>query len=122
MDDNRAGYTPPETRECCGWREDEPHASTCQQWDELGTFGEVLEHYTRRGGMTADERTAFWMSWTRHTIAWVFVGAGALVVKSMYGGLVDTLTAAVGAAAIGALAWQVVNAVRFVREARRWQS
>jgi hypothetical protein len=98
------------------------HETTNTDPDDLGTFGEVLEHWTRRGGPTPDERTAFWMSWSRHTIAWVFAVAGCLIVKSMYGGLVDTITAAVGAAAVVALAYQVVEAIRFGRECRRWQS
>ena len=88
--------------------------------DELGTFGEVLEYYTRRGGPTADERTAFWMSWTRHTITWTFVGVGALAVETSFGGIVSdvALFAALYAALV--LIWQVVHAVRFACEGRRW--
>ena len=98
------------------WRPDEDADP-----NDLGTFGEYLDHYTARGGMTADERTAFWMSWSRHTIAWVFAVAGCLIVKSMYSGLVDMLASAVGSATIVALIWQAVDAVRFAREGRRWK-
>jgi hypothetical protein len=39
----------------------------------------------------------------------------------MYGGLIDTITTAVGAVAIVALVWQLVDAVRYGREGRRWR-
>jgi len=89
--------------------------------DELGTFGEVLDYWTMRGGMTEDERTAFWQSWTRHTIVWGTVLIGAALVGESFGGIVDLATRVAGAVAIVALVWQVVDAVRFGREGRRWQ-
>ena len=89
--------------------------------DELGTFGEYLDHYTRRGGMTADERTAFWMSWTRHTIVWVFAGAGALAVVASFGGIVSDGGLLVALYASLVLIWQAVEAVRFGIEGRRWR-
>ena len=89
--------------------------------DELGTFGEVLDHYTRRGGPTADERTAFWMSWTKSTIVWAFVLIGALVVSETFDEVVSDIGLLVTIYAGLVLIWQAVEAVRFGREGRRWQ-
>jgi hypothetical protein len=91
--------------------------------DDLPTFTKYLNHYTARGGMTEDERTAFWTRWMKEAIAWVFVAVVALIVKGMYSGVVDMLASAIGAFAIlGGLGWQAVEAVLFNHKARRWQS
>jgi hypothetical protein len=103
----------------CGSRCEDAHLGAVDP-NELGTFSEVLEHWTRRGGPTADEKTAFWASWTRHTIVWAFVLIGTLVVAVSYGGLICDIGLIVTIYAWFVMAGQAVEAVRFVREARHW--
>ena len=87
--------------------------------NELGTFGEYLDAYTARGGMTDDERTAYWMSWTRLVIAWTFVLVAGVIVTESFGGLAGDGGALVAIYAAIVLGWQGIEAVRFARRARR---
>lgn len=110
------------------WRKphpgDEAHECSGVSWEgpgpgELGTFGEYLGAYTARGGMTDDERTAYWMSWTRLVIIWAIVLVVGLVVMESFGGLAGDGGALVAIYAAIVLGWQGVEAVRFARWARR---
>jgi hypothetical protein len=99
--------------------EAQAHSLTEIDPDELATFGEVLDYWTMRGGMTDSERTAFWTGWARLTIAWTLGMAGALVLSEFSSGIISDIGLILTIYAGFALAWQVVDAVRFAVRGRQ---
>ena len=89
--------------------------------NELATFGEVLDYWTMRGGMTDNERTAYWQSWSRHMTVWTFVVVGGVIFMESVDGLAGDAGMFAAIFAVLALIWQAVDAVRFALRARRWQ-